>query len=49
MTLAIIDLPRPVLEAICLIDRPEVERTRILSLWEVGMDFIVIMRSTMLL
>jgi hypothetical protein len=41
MTLATVDSPRPVLDAICLAERPDSERTRILALIGVGMDFMV--------
>ena len=41
MTLATVYFPRPVLDAICLAERPDSERTRILALMEVEMDFMM--------
>jgi hypothetical protein len=41
MTLATVDFPRPVLDAIRLAERPDSERTRILAQIGVGMDFMV--------
>ena len=41
MTLATVDFPRAVLDAICLAERPDSKRTWILALLEVGMDFVV--------
>ena len=41
MTLAIVNFPRPVLEAICLAERPDSEEIKILALIEIGMDFMV--------
>ena len=41
MTLATVDFPRPVLDSICLAERPDSDRTQILALLEVGMDFMV--------
>ena len=41
MALAIVNFPRPVLDTICLAERPDSEKIKILALIEVGMDFIV--------
>ena len=41
MTLATVDFSRPVCDAICLAERPDSEKTMILALLEVGMDFMV--------
>ena len=41
MALAIVNFPRPVLDAIYLAERPNSEKIKILVLIEVGMDFMV--------
>ena len=41
MALAIVNFPRPVLDAIYLAERPNSEKIKILALIEVGMDFMV--------
>ena len=41
IALAIVNFPRPVLDAICLAERPDSEKIKILALIEVGRDFIV--------
>ena len=41
IALAIVKFPRPVLNAICLSERPDSEQIKILALIEVGRDFIV--------
>jgi hypothetical protein len=41
LTLAIVDFPGPVWDAISLVGRSNSERTRILALIGVGMDFMV--------
>ena len=41
MALAIVNFPRPVLDAIYLAERPDSEKIKILALIEVGRDFIV--------
>ena len=41
MALAIVNFPRPVLDAICLAERPDSEKIKILALIEVGRNFIV--------
>ena len=41
MALAIVNFPRPVLDAIYLAERPDSEKIKVLTLIEVGMDFMV--------
>ena len=41
MALAIVNFPRPVLDAIYLAERLNSEKIKILALIEVGMDFMV--------
>ena len=41
IALAIVNFPRPVLDAICLAKRPDSEKIKILALIEIGRDFIV--------
>ena len=41
MALAIVNFPRPVLDAIYLAERPNSEKIKILALIEIGMDFMV--------
>ena len=41
MALAIVNFPRPVLDAIYLAERPNSEKIKILVLIEIGMDFMV--------
>ena len=41
MALDIVNFLRPVLDAICLAERPDSEKIKILALIEVGMDFMV--------
>jgi len=40
-----VDFPRPVCEAIFLVDRPREAREMMFCLWEVEMDFMVMMRK----
>ena len=41
MALAIVNFPRPVMDAIYLSERPDLEKIMILALIEMGRDFIV--------
>ena len=41
MALAIVNFPRPVLDAICLAERPDSEKIKMLALMEVEMDFMM--------
>ena len=41
MALAIVNFPRPVLDAIYLVKRPDSEKIKILALIEMERDFIV--------
>ena len=41
MALAIVNFPRPVLDAICLAVRPDSEKIKMLALIEVEMDFMM--------
>ena len=41
IALAIVKFPRPVLDAICLAERPDLKKIKILALIEVERDFIV--------
>ena len=41
IALAIVSFPRPVLDAICLAERPDSEKIKILALIEMERDFIV--------
>ena len=41
IALAIVNFPRPVLDAICLAERPNSEKIKTLALIEVKRDFIV--------
>ena len=41
MALAIVNFPRPVVDAIYLAERPVSEKIKILALIEIGIDFMV--------
>ena len=41
IALAIVNFPRPVLDAICLVERPNSAKIKILALIEMERDFIV--------